>query len=587
MDEQLSYLDHEVQSLKLPYAKQATELFNFLMKAVKAKLVYPSSSKLPAQFRDELIVKAGDIFKDVDVISYKVSSNSILYGDITVYESGSRTENFAHIFFRDGIIGLSFKSGLNEDELSRFVDLIAMMLRTVYIDDDMVTLLWEGNFQFIEYELVEDNIDIETVEYSVDSFNSGKRLTEEDIDKLFQEEGEITFDEGDFAEDSSLTESPFQGNTYNRIPQSTYDFLNHITEFTQAEQDQVKELLEEDSRFNHTEYLLVIIFEILGMEKEIPDYVETLEFIGIVRDDFIKRGNFAGASKLITRMHEMREGLSSLKNKQAEKIEGFFLDCASREKIMLVAESLNKLKDFNSKDLVDYLKQLPWAAIDPLLSILGDLEASNARLSVCSVLAEIGKNQIDLIARGLDNDRWYVVRNVVMVLGEIAQPKILNYLKKTIRHPDFRVRKETINAAAKIDHPDRDDFMILALSDQDAAIQMSSLNHLADKRVTRAFKALENIIRDKKFKDKPPEQLRKFLEAYAAIGQEKALPYLKSLTAKKFFIVSGRDERMRLYAIGSLAYIKAGEATETLTRLIQNKNNKVAMAAKRALNTRG
>ena len=586
MDDQLNFLDLELENLKQPYAKQATEFFSSLAKAVKARLVYPSSSKLPTQFKKDLVLKATELLENIDVLDYKITSNNILYGDTSVYESSSRTENFAHVFFRDGLVGLSFRQGIDEDELGRLVNLIAKMMRTVYVDDDIATLLWEENFQFIEYNLVDEGLDIETVEYSVENFKSETQARDKDIQMLFQESGEITFEEGDFGDDLSATGSPFQSNAYNRIPQQAYDFLNHISELSQSDKDQIAEFLAEDMKFDHTMYLLTVIFEILGMEKEIPGYIEVLGFIGMVRDDFIKLGNFKGASKLLNRMHELLDGLSNLKSKRAEKIEGFFLECASKEKIEFVTRSVNEIKDLDSEGLKGYLKQLPWAAIDPLLYSLGELDDYNARLAVCSVLAELGQDQIDLIARGLDDERWYVVRNVVMVLSEIAQPKIINYLKKTIRHPDFRVRQETLAAAAKVNSPDSNDFMILALSDPDVKIQISSLNYLIEHKASRAFKAIEHIIKDKKFKDRPSEQMKKYYEAYAVLGQGNALAYLKPMATKKFIFASSKDERLRLFSIGALANIKSVDAREILKKIAQSKNKKVAMAAMRALSTK-
>ncbi len=583
MEQQINFIDNELENLQQPFTKEAAEFFTFITKAVKARLVYPSSSKLPSQFKEELASKAEEIFQGIDNLDYKITSNSILYGDATVYESNSRSENFAHIFFRDGLIGLNFKKGVNLDELSRFIDLLAKMLRAIYIDDDLATLFWEENFQYISYDLIDDGLEIDTVEYTVDSFRSENKASDEDIQLLFRDEGEITFEDGDLDSEIGQTGQKLYGSAYSNLKQETHDFLNHVTEFTPEEKNQILEILAEDAKFDHTEYLLVVIFEILGMEKEIPGYVEVLGFIGKVRDNFIQLGNFSGASALLNRMHEMLDVLRNLSSRRAEKIEAFFLECASSKKIELITKSANTVKDLDAESLVSYLKQLPWAAIDPLLTSLGELKDYKARRAVCSVLAELGADQIDLIARGLEDERWYVVRNVVMVLGEIANPKIINYLKKTIRHPDYRVRKQTLAAAAKIESSDSDDFMILALSDLDVQIQISSLNYLIKSGCKRAYKAIEHIIKNKKFKDRPPEQIRKYFEGYAVLGGGKALEYLRSIATKKLFFASGKEERLKIFAIEALAKIRSAQANKILNKISRGRNSKLASAAMRAL----
>jgi len=576
-------LSHEIDSINFPYSREVVDFFNYLIKAVKAKLVYPSSSKLPDQFKNDLAQKAIDLFKDVETIDFKITANSIMYGRTTVYESSTKTENFAHVFFRDGLIGLSFHSGLSEDEIGRFIDLLSKMFRTVYVDDDFATLLWEENFQYITYVLIDDGLDIDTVEYSTDKLKDRSALSSDDIQSLYFDEGEITFDNDDFTVSDQDSDIRKRGQAFAQMPEATYDFLNRISEFTPAEDEEIAAIVAEDSQFDHSEYLLTVIFEILGTEKEVPGYVETLKFIGKVRDNFISLGDFFGAAALLKRMKELNDVLKNLKSPRAEKIEGFFLECASKEKIEFITESLNNLKEINSEGLVNYLNQLPWAAIDPLLISLGDLKYFKSRRAVCSVLADIGKDQIDLVARGLDDERWYVVRNVVQVLGMIGSQRVINHLKKTIRHPDYRVRKETLNAAANINSSESEDFMILALSDPDTKIQLSSLKFLTDKKCGRAFKALENLINDKKFKDRPPEQIRNFLEGYATLGQEKALPYLKPMASKRLFFATSKDERMKLFAIGALGKINSGEAQKIISKLSQSKNRKIAAAAMRSL----
>ncbi len=585
METQLDYLGHEVESFKSPHAKQAVTFFNHLTKAVKAKLVYPSSSKLPEQFKNELLEKLPEIFTDIASLDYKISSNSIEYGDQVVYESSSRAENFAYLFFRDGLTNLRFSADIDNCELVRFIELLARILRTVYIDDDLATLLWEENFQYITYDLIDDGLDIDTIEYSPDDYRSGNELSKTDIESVYVEEGEIVFSEDDFVQAEHEIGLRQKGQAYRQMSPESHDFLNRISEITDEEKAEIAVLVAEDGEINNTEYLLTIIFEILGAEVELPGYTETLNFIGKVLDNFIDQANFAGATKLMARLEEMQEGLAKLNNPRAEKIANFFLECAAGDKINRLTEAVNKHIDIDADGLVEYLKFLPWAVIDPLVSSLGELKHFKGRKAFCDALTELGQGHVDLVARGLDDERWFVVRNVVMILGQIGAYKILGHLKKTIRHPDYRVRKETLKAAGLVRSDENVDFMILALSDADHKIQMSSLNYLIEHKVTRAFKAVEHIVKDKKFKDRPSEQVKRFLEAYAALGQDHALPFLKPLAGKSLFLASSKDERMKFLAISALGYVKTNEGRKFLNRLGKTKKNKVSAAVMRALHS--
>jgi hypothetical protein len=581
-DQDLDFLESEIDSLKRQNPKSAVEFFNYLVKAIKAKLVYPASSKLPAQFRDEFIQKATEIIEQANGLQFKITSSSILYNATPVYESASKNENLAYIFFRDGLIGIEFLPGITPDELGNMVDLLAKMMRTLYVDDDLATLLWESNFEHIQYELIEEGLEIETFEYSTDRFrNTG--ASNGDIESFFVNEGKLVFDEGELEATRQSNNSPFRGGAYATMSEKSHQFLSQISDFSQEEKKQIAEVLASDANFQHTDYLITIIFEILGMEKEVAGYVEVLGFIGKALDSLISSGNFIGASMLINRMHELSNVLKNLKNQRAEKIDNFLFECASKEKITALSQTLNNIKDIDIHGLRSYLEQLPWAAIDPLIGSLGELTEFKARLAVCEVLKTLGKDHIELLARGLEDEKWYVVRNIVGIMGELDNPRVINYLKRTIRHPDYRVRHETLTAVAKINSEESVDFMILALSDPDNKIQLASLRYLAEKKSKRAFMAVENLTKDKNFRNKPPEQIREIIEVYAILGQAKAMPYIKSLLGKKLLFGSAMDERLRIYAAGALGKIDCAEATALLNKLTSSKDTKVAAAALRAM----
>ncbi|NLI16330.1 MAG: HEAT repeat domain-containing protein [candidate division Zixibacteria bacterium] len=582
VNQDLDFLESEIDSLKRQNPKCAVEFFNFLVKAIKAKLVYPASSKLPAQFREEFINKATEIIEREGGLQFKITSSSILYNNTPVYESASKNENLAYTFFRDGLIGIDFQTGITADELGRLVDLLAKMMRTLYVDDDLATLLWESNFEHIQYELIEEGLEIETFEYSTDRFK-GPGVSGEDIESFFINEGKLTFEEGELESIRRSGNLALRTGAYAKMPDKSHQFLNHISEFTQEEKNQIAEVLASDANFQHTDYLITIIFEILGLEKEIAGYVEVLGFIGKALDSLITTGNFIGASMLLNRMHELSNVLKNLKNPRAEKIDNFLFECASKEKIANLTQTLNNLKDIDIHGLKTYLQQLPWAAIDPLIVSLGELTEFKARLAVCEVLKTLGKDHIELLARGLEDEKWYVVRNIVGILGDLNDSRAINYLKRTIRHPDYRVRHETLTAVAKIHSEESVDFMILALSDPDNKIQLASLRYLAEKKSKRAFMAVENLIKNKNFRNKPPEQIREIIEVYAILGQAKALPYLKSLLSKKLLFGSTTDERLRVYAVGALGKINQPEAIALLNKLASSKDAKVAAAAVRSM----
>jgi len=67
----------------------------------------------------------------------------------------------------------------------------------------------------------------------------------------------------------------------------------------------------------------------------------------------------------------------------------------------------------------------------------------------------------------LKDERWYVVRNMVTILGEIGSAEAVNALQTTARHPEPKVRKEVIKAFMKINTHAAENTLISLMDDDD------------------------------------------------------------------------------------------------------------------------
>ena len=63
-----------------------------------------------------------------------------------------RSDSFAWVFFKDGVRSLTLLSGVEQDEIVGLLDVVHRA-RTLQPDDndDLLTLLWEKDFQRVRY----------------------------------------------------------------------------------------------------------------------------------------------------------------------------------------------------------------------------------------------------------------------------------------------------------------------------------------------------------------------------------------------------------------------------------------------------
>jgi len=564
--------------------RNVAEAFNQLIKTVKAKLVYPSSSKLPRQFMDKLYSDFTALLGDIDKLKLKIESDCVQFSGQIVYKAVSKTENFAHPFFRDGIVELEFCKGLPLEELDKFVDTLSLVTRSAHVEDDLATLLWEIGFEKISYKLMDDSLDIETFEYGTSMIKTPVESSGVDYSEIFMGDANLELTDEDFDLESDKNKGRKLPAGYKNVPDSVADYITRLTEYDESEKSAVAEILREDSNFDCKHYIIDILFEILGAETDSASYNETLDLISKVRDDFIKAVDMKSAIAIFNMTRELREALKNLGDEKEKRIENFIKSFGASERIRILVDMLNNSKDINYSEVAEYLTMLSWESITSLIWALGELNHYPARRAVCQALETVAVDHVDVLGKGTENPRWYVVRNIVMILGKIASSQALNYFQRTIGHSDIRVRKETIVSAARMNNEQSTDFLIMALQDESESLQTLALKELVRRKSEKAFIQVESMIEDKKFKNRPADQIKEILEAYARLGNKRAFEKLKKMAKRRILIPSEKEDRIKFYAVMALGCISNPPAYQVLEKISRSRNKRMADAARRALN---
>ena len=107
-------------------------------------------------------------------------------------------------------------------------------------------------------------------------------------------------------------------------------------------------------------------------------------------------------------------------------------------------------------------------AIEPMLEQLAAESDMSARKSLVEVLSAVAPGHVGEFGRRVTDPRWYVVRNIVAILGASHSPEAIPYLGRAVHHLEPRVRREAIRALSAIPAAGSRELLITALSDEDA-----------------------------------------------------------------------------------------------------------------------
>jgi HEAT repeat protein len=262
------------------------------------------------------------------------------------------------------------------------------------------------------------------------------------------------------------------------------------------------------------------------------------------------------------------------------------LTIGSRDRLKVLAESLNCHPDIGNIELKQYLDNFGWEALSGITDLLGQFDHRRHREALCDYLTLKGRTHPDIVAKGIYDKRWYVVRNSVSVLARIGDDTSLKFLNEAVRHQEPRVRKEI--AIALRDSPNVKALEILGklALDQDPDIRREAINTLVARRGQAAFDTVVATINDDRFPEVDHNDQTELLRAFSRLGGDAAVGYLGRLILKYNPLRNKTCAFYRRAAFEALSYNRSERAEKLLVKLASNWRSDIRRQAAAALQRR-
>jgi HEAT repeat protein len=207
------------------------------------------------------------------------------------------------------------------------------------------------------------------------------------------------------------------------------------------------------------------------------------------------------------------------------------------------------------------LARLGVAPVEELLDILRESADSARRVRVLQVITEIGAPAIpNIIGRIIRNEPWYVLRNLVYLLGRVGKEPQAADLAPLLLHANQQVQMEALKSLQRIGGKSRAEILLSVLPKVDDALKMSIVETLS---IIKAREAVPLLVEMLQAKPSGSASLKADLEekicnALGNIGAREALPALTEIAGSKGFF-SGRSYQEKVK-------IAAGKAAASITR---------------------
>jgi HEAT repeat protein len=547
------------------------------IRAVEARRLHPYDDPAVQSSQSDLEERTLDCLDQIGNLNIAVDEFDLLFAGRTVYHSRTKDGSLAAALYRGGVREFVLEQGLRLEELRDFVFVMKSALEVAEDGpDDVVSLLWERDFHSIGYT----STPLEDLEPRLGPSGHGGKEGGDDVGIPWPwgvlEDGE--------------PEPGIQGRPEGRsddwtfhaaAPQAWDPSMSDRFTLTAVEAENILMVARLEEANSPRDQVLEILSVVLLAEENPQAYLEAAAIMGRLIEMAIVEGDLSRANRLMEVLKNIPAAKGAARGEFAAATDRIVAGIARPDLMAEFGALLNRQADVDFGALTAFLIHLGPSAAPTLCDLLGDINDMKVRRALCEALAVMCKSNVEILIERLSDSRWYVVRNILYVLGRIGHQGVERALGEALYHADARVRKEAVRALGGIDSPTSRAYLNSALRDSDRGIRILVAQLVAKRVDERAAQVIWSVIESPEFATRDQEERSLFFVALGRSGSDAMVPRLERVLTRGglFRTEQGGKKEAAL----ALAWIGTPAALAVLNREVKSVREDIRRAVEEAL----
>ncbi|KKM04820.1 hypothetical protein LCGC14_1760390 [marine sediment metagenome] len=278
------------------------------------------------------------------------------------------------------------------------------------------------------------------------------------------------------------------------------------------------------------------------------EFMNLLTTLTKMAGDFVDTGRFEDALNIYTaiRSHSFT---GSYAQAASGTVEYFFKSEAFVERLLIATRIWGRT---NREEVVRILRAYSAQTITPLLDTLVEEQSASARKFLLTILMEIGSDIIPGVLERLRDKRWFVVRNMLMLIRRCGNPDHEQQVRKLVKHKDRRVWSEALRAMFAFKSKYALPHLKVLLSAEDPEDRDVALKIATAYRVSEVAPFLIEMLGKKDILGVGAYDKVSVVKALGEIGDPEAVPHLEKILIAKPLLFKGYHEELKVEIYRSL-----------------------------------
>ncbi|HEX9703820.1 MAG TPA: HEAT repeat domain-containing protein [Gemmatimonadales bacterium] len=533
---------------------------NVLSKGIRATQLYLPNNPVYQRAVENIRTAFRQIWQSTDDLILDVGETDLRWEDNVVYNQTTKSDSIAWTLFKDGVRSVTFRTGVEEEEIVRFLTVLQQG-KNLQADapEDLLTLLWSEDFQLITYtfrELAsEDAVPIEKGETIPPATpNEVRQSVQEEAPP--RREGVVSIDDFDttlyFLEDKEI------------------EYLRH----------EVDREYSQDLRRN----VLCMLFDLL----ELQTYGTVRAELISISENFIPyllgAGDFRSVAFVLREARVVLQRAREVIPEHRQALEAMPARLSKPEALAQLLQSLDEATVHpTEEELAELFQELQAEALVTLMAWLPKLSNERVRELVQRAAERLAQAHAAEVLKALASDDAAVQVEMVKLAGRLKLAGAPEGMGRLLDTGDRGVKLAVVEALVAIASPSAMRLLERAVDDAERDVRIAAVKFLAQRGHRNVFSRVEAAVTGGRLKHADLTEKMTFFEALGSLGGAPVVPALEKLLLAKGLLGKKEDPETRACAAMALGRVRTPEARAVLDKARDDKEPLVRNAVSRAL----
>jgi hypothetical protein len=536
------------------------ELTRLFVRAIRAHQLYLPNNPIYKGAIDGLRAGFAPIWAHAEELTLAVTETDFRwFGRVVLEEAAKSSDSLPWLFYKDGIRELQFLRGFETDELPTLLDIMQRIRKASPEEEDLLTLLWEGDFSLLRYRYVDLGL-----EPAAPLADGAEVKPPERIDM------------------QQVREEVESGRPAGVIDLADFDATLYFLDESEIEylRTEIKREYDDDLRQN----VLAMLFDIFEQQPAPGIRTEICEILENMILHLLSAGRFRNVAYLLREAGQVAARVANLSPEARTRLAALPQRVSAPEAVGQLLQALDDAAELPPQtELAELFEALQPTALAPALGWLHRVQ--NARLKVMleqSIGRLAAANTAELV-RLIGSDDRMVASEAMRRCGALKTPAAVGHLGKVLTDAEADMRQIAVQALSEIGSAGALQALERAVEDEARDVRVAAARALAARAYRAALPRVEGVIKGRGLRDADLTEKMAFFELYGSLCGNPGVEYLDNLLNGKGFLGRREDPELRACAAMALGRIATPAATEALRKAAQEKDVVVRNAVAKAL----